>query len=57
MPNQDIRLTSKCWPLDTAEPAGSVRCLLRYHAVVDQVAHDARPGGAIDSRNVSPSLL
>ena len=24
MPNQDIRLTSTCWPLDTAEPAGSV---------------------------------
>jgi hypothetical protein len=32
------------------------RCLLRYHAVVDQVAHDARPGGAVDGRNVSPSL-
>ena len=31
------------------------RCLLRYHAV-DQLAHDARPGGAIGGRNVAPSL-
>jgi hypothetical protein len=41
MPNQDIRLTSTCWPLD---------------AVVDQVVHDARPGGAIGGRSVPPSL-